>query len=87
VGKANVWKVLGLAGIAGVVAAGVVVARSERRRRAYSADDVRARLHARLVEAAPPGPAAAGADGSAAGSAAGRRWWERLQPRARRRSW
>jgi hypothetical protein len=84
VGKPNVWKVLGLAGIAGVVAAGVVVARSERRRRAYSADDVRARLHARLAEAAPPGPAAAGA----VGADAGRRWWEGLRsPRAGRRSW
>jgi hypothetical protein len=41
------WKVLGLAGVAGLVATGAVVARSERRRRAYTAADVRARLHER----------------------------------------
>lgn len=52
--KPNVWKVLGLAGLAGVAAAGLVVARSERRRRAYGPDDVRERLHARLAEAGPP---------------------------------
>jgi len=43
--------VLGLAGVVGVAATGAVVARSERRRRAYSADEIRARLHARLDEA------------------------------------
>lgn len=83
-GKPNLWKVLGLAGIAGVAAAGVVIARSERRRRAYSPDDVRARLHARLAEAASAGPTAARADGADGG----RRWWERLGPaRSPRRSW
>ena len=45
------WKWLGLAGIAGVAATGVVVARAERRRRAYTPDQVRARLHQRLAEA------------------------------------
>jgi hypothetical protein len=52
------WKVLGLAGLAGVAATGVVIARSERRRRAYTPDEIRDRLHARLAEAAqasPPG--------------------------------
>ena len=37
---------LGLAGLAGVAATGVVVARSERRRRAYTPDQVRDRLQA-----------------------------------------
>jgi hypothetical protein len=46
----RLWKVLGLAGLAGVAATGVVVARSERRRQAYSSDDVRDRLHQRLAE-------------------------------------
>ena len=41
------WKLLGLAGLAGVAATGVVVARNERQRRAYTPDDVRARLHDR----------------------------------------
>jgi len=45
------WKMLGLAGLAGVAATGVVIARSERRRRAYTPDEIRERLHARLAEA------------------------------------
>lgn len=45
------WKVLGLAGLAGVVATGVLVARDERTRRAYSPDEVRERLQQRLDEA------------------------------------
>ncbi|MGE3286962.1 MAG: hypothetical protein AB7J32_12790 [Pseudonocardia sp.] len=46
------WKLLGLAGLAGVAATGVVVARDERRRRAYTPDEVRARLHERARRAA-----------------------------------
>jgi hypothetical protein len=46
------WKVAGLAGLAGVAATGVVLARSERRRRAYTPDEIRERLHARVEEAA-----------------------------------
>ncbi|UGT41816.1 hypothetical protein LTV02_38960 [Nocardia yamanashiensis] len=46
------WKVLGLAGAAGVAATGVVIVRSERKRRAYTPDQVRDRLHARLDEQA-----------------------------------
>lgn len=45
------WKVLGLAGFVGVAATGVVLARGQRRRRAYTPDEIRARLHARLAEA------------------------------------
>jgi len=45
------WKLLGLAGLAGVAATGAVLARNERQRRAYTPDDVRARLHARHDEA------------------------------------
>jgi hypothetical protein len=45
------WKWLGLAGVAGVTATGIVVARAERRRRAYTAGEVRTRLHVRLEEA------------------------------------
>ncbi len=45
------WKMLGLAGLAGVAATGVVIARSERRRRAYTPDQIRDRLHARHAEA------------------------------------
>jgi hypothetical protein len=46
------WKILGLAFITGVAATGVVVARSERRRRAYTPEEIRERLHARAAEAA-----------------------------------
>jgi hypothetical protein len=45
------WKLIGLAGLAGVAATGVVIARAERRRRAYTPDEIRARLHARAAEA------------------------------------
>jgi hypothetical protein len=44
-------KVLGIAGVVGVAATGVAVARAERRRRAYTPEDIRARLHARHDEA------------------------------------
>lgn len=46
----SVWKWLGLAGAAGVVAGGVLVARDQRKRRAYTSDEVRDRLHQRLAE-------------------------------------
>jgi hypothetical protein len=44
------WKILGLAGVVGVAATGVVIAREERNRRAYTPDEIRERLHARLGE-------------------------------------
>jgi hypothetical protein len=47
----NLWKVVGLAGLVGVAAGGVVLARSERRRRAYTPEEIRDRLHARAAEA------------------------------------
>ena len=46
------WKVVGLAGLAGVAATGVVVARAERKRRQYTPDEIRDRLHQRVAEAA-----------------------------------
>ena len=45
------WKALGVAGLVGVAASGAVLARAERRRRAYGPEEIRARLHARLAEA------------------------------------
>jgi hypothetical protein len=42
---------VGLAGAAGVVATGVVVVRAERRRRAYTPDQVREQLHVRFAQA------------------------------------
>jgi len=46
------WKIVGLAGLAGVAATGVAVARAERKRRAYTPDEIRARLHARVAASA-----------------------------------
>jgi len=57
------WKLLGLAGIAGVAATGVVVARSRRAHRDLPPDELRERLHRRLAEAGPDAvsePAATG---------------------------
>ena len=45
------WKLIGLAGLAGVAATGVVVARKRRAQRDYDPDELRARLHRRLAEA------------------------------------
>jgi hypothetical protein len=44
----KLWKWLGLAGVAGVAATGVVIARDQRQRVQLEPDDVRARLHERL---------------------------------------
>jgi hypothetical protein len=74
----RVWKALGLAGLAGVAATGVVVARNERRRTQMSPDDVRARLRQRYAEVAArqeaivPDPTPAAAPTS---------WWARHRPR------
>ena len=47
----GIWKLVGLAGVAGVVAGGVLVTRDQRKRNAYTPDDIRARLHQRVAEA------------------------------------
>jgi hypothetical protein len=44
------WKLIGLAGLAGVAATGVVVARKRRAQREYDPDELRERLHRRLAE-------------------------------------
>jgi hypothetical protein len=45
------WKVLGLASFVGVAATGVVLARAERQRRAYTPEQIRARLRERHAAA------------------------------------
>ncbi|MDQ3404873.1 MAG: hypothetical protein M3443_17835 [Actinomycetota bacterium] len=45
----HVWKFLGLAGVVGIAATGVVVARADRERRAYTPDEVKSRLRERVV--------------------------------------
>jgi len=52
----RLWKWIGVAGVAGVAATGVVVARNERQRRSYTPDDVRTRLHERAEAIENPEP-------------------------------
>ena len=47
----KLWKALGLAGLAGVTATGVVIARDHRQRAQVTPDDVRAKLRERLEDA------------------------------------
>jgi hypothetical protein len=44
----GLWKALGVAGFIGVAATGAVIVRSERRRRSYTPEEIRQRLHERL---------------------------------------
>jgi hypothetical protein len=44
------WKIIGLAGLAGVAATGVLVARKRRAQREYDPDELRERLHRRLAD-------------------------------------
>ena len=44
---------MGLAGLAGVAATGIVMARAERQRRAYTPAEIRERLHERVNGTAP----------------------------------
>ncbi len=44
----NLMKVLGLAGLASVAAAGVIIAREQRQRTQLTPEEIRARLHERL---------------------------------------
>ena len=46
----GIWKWVGLAGAAGVVAGGALVVRDQRKRMAYTPDQIRTRLHERLAE-------------------------------------
>jgi hypothetical protein len=58
--RPRTWKLLGLAGIAGVAATGVVVARNRREQQEYAPGELRAKLHERLAEVPrdePPGEA------------------------------
>ena len=49
----KLWKVLGVAGLAGVAATGAIIARDQRQRAQLTPDEVRERLHERLDEATP----------------------------------
>jgi hypothetical protein len=47
----RLWKIVGLASVVGVAATGIVIVRAERRRRAYTPDEIRERLRTRHIEA------------------------------------
>lgn len=46
----KLWKVLGLAGLAGVTATGVIIARDQRKRAELTPDQVRDRLRERAAD-------------------------------------
>jgi hypothetical protein len=46
----KLWKILGVAGLAGVTATGVIIARDRRQRAQLAPDDIRARLHQRFEQ-------------------------------------
>ena len=56
------WKLVGLAGVAGVAATGVVVARRRRAQHDYDPEELRERLHRRLAEASAAREDAVGRD-------------------------
>ena len=45
------WKLVGLAGVAGVTATGVIIARDQRQRAELTPEEIRARLQQRLTDA------------------------------------
>ncbi|MGO9754748.1 MAG: hypothetical protein ACLP8S_32420 [Solirubrobacteraceae bacterium] len=49
------WKVIGLAGLTGVAATGVIIARKRRAHRDYDPGELRERLHSRLADASTEG--------------------------------
>jgi hypothetical protein len=48
--KLSLWKLLGIAGVTGVAATGVIIARDQRKRAQLTPEEVRDRLHQRLAE-------------------------------------
>ena len=56
----NKWKLLGLAGLAGVAATGAIIARDERRRAQMTPEEVRARLQQRFAASQQGGGSRAG---------------------------
>jgi hypothetical protein len=46
--RVSLWKSLGLAGLAGVAATGVIIARDRRRRAQLTPEEIRERLHRRV---------------------------------------
>ncbi|MCU1690183.1 MAG: hypothetical protein JWN61_3027 [Pseudonocardiales bacterium] len=50
----KIWKLLGVAGLAGVATGGAIIARDQRHRAQLTPDEVRDRLHQRLADSEKP---------------------------------
>ncbi|MGY0389992.1 hypothetical protein ACWZJV_23740 [Nocardioides sp. WG-D5] len=50
-GSARVWKIVGLAGLAGVTATGVIIARNHRQRTQRTPEEIHAKLRERIAAA------------------------------------
>ena len=64
------WKLIGVAGLAGVAASGVVVARRRRAHREIDPDELRSRLHRRLADVRKADEDTNAGDGGPGGSSA-----------------
>lgn len=51
-GNARLWKIAGLAGLAGVTATGVIIARNQRRRAQLTPEEIHERLRERAAAVA-----------------------------------
>ena len=67
----RLWKILGLAGMAGVAATGAIIARDQRQRAQLSPEEVRARLHERVRDSSGHPPAVGDGPADAPGSGTG----------------
>jgi hypothetical protein len=47
----KLWKVLGVAGLAGVAATGAIIARDQRKRAQLTPEEIRSKLHERVAQA------------------------------------
>ena len=65
----KLWKALGLAGLAGVAAGGVIIARDQRQRSQLTPDEVRARLAERAAKLQDQASGGTDGPGSTASSA------------------
>jgi hypothetical protein len=62
----KLWKALGLAGLAGVAAGGVIIARDQRQRAQLTPDEIRARLQERAGQVQGQEPGSTGSTESSA---------------------
>lgn len=73
----KLWKVLGIAGLAGVAATGVIMARDQRQRAQLEPHEIRSRLHDRLEQAGQAGQVGQAEEPVAQERPPGNRPWRR----------